>query len=451
MQESRRHWWSVFAICAVAFALRLAMWWLQGDRLNQDIDAYLEIARHLAAGDGFQMGQPPHLTAYRPPLYPLLMAALFVCGGTTATLGLMQVILGTITTALTYRIGQLLRLGPASLLAAACVAIDPLLLQYTSLPMTETLCAMLVAMWCWVLLEFPDCLLSNQRSDPSSGATGSASANYQRWAYPLLHGACFGLICLCRPGFLAAVGFMGLWLMATIVLNWRLMTANALRQFVLACLWSLLGLAIVLTPWVVRNAVVVGKATPATTHGGYTLLLANNPVFYHEVAAQPWGTVWQGHSLNRWQLELESQMAAEGIRPDDEVSRDRWMYRRAWSHIRAEPALFARACLWRGLRFWDLAPWRMPTGYSKFLFWGTALFYGLVTCGMCIGMTRLTAIEWRTWSLLLLLPLTLWLTHLVYWTDMRMRAPVIPILALLAARAIRTPTPKNSLNRQATP
>ncbi len=210
-------------------------------------------------------------------------------------------------------------------------------------------------------------------------------------------------------------------------------------------------MVIVLTPWVVRNAVAVRKATPATTHSGYTLLLANNPVFYHEVAAQPWGTVWQGDSLNRWQLELERQMAAEGIRPDDEVSRDRWMYRRAWSHIRAEPALFARACLWRGLRFWDLAPWRIPAGYSKFLFWGTALFYGLVTCGMCIGMARLTAIEWRTWSLLLLLPLTLWLTHLVYWTDMRMRAPVIPILALLAARAIRSPTPKNSLNRQATP
>ncbi|MDB5338546.1 MAG: putative transrane protein [Planctomycetaceae bacterium] len=439
MQESRRYWWLALVVCGIAFVLRLAMWWLQGDRLNQDIDAYLEIARHLVAGDGFSTGQPLHLTAYRPPLYPLLIAAVFACGGTTATLGLIQVVLGTIVVGLTLRIGHLLNLGRASFLAAGFVAIDPLLLQYTSLPMTETLCATLVAVWCWVMLEFPSWQTLPASASPTLGASATGA--------PLFHGVCFGLICLCRPGFLAAVGLAGVWMLTTTAGNRR---SNPIRPRLVAALFSLLGMAVVLAPWMVRNTFVIGKATPATTHGGYTLLLANNPVFYHEVAAQPWGTVWQGESLNRWQTELESQMAAEGIQPADEVSRDQWMYQKAWTHIRAEPALFSRACLWRGLRFWDLAPWRIPTGYSKYLFWGTAIFYGLLTCGMLVGLGRLSALEWRTWSVLLLLPLTLWLTHLVYWTDMRMRAPVIPILALLAARALRSPDQETPLNRQAT-
>ena len=446
MQESRRHWWLVLAVCGVAFVSRLSIWWLQGWRLDQDLDAYLEIARNLAVGDGFSMGQPPHLTAYRPPLYPLLIAALFACGGTTATLGLMQIVLGTVTAGLTLRVGQRLQLGSASWLAAGGVAIDPLLLQYTSLPMTETLCAVLVAVWCWVLLEFPVC----ERVGGMSGSVDPIHRNHATG--PLLHGVCFGLVCLCRPGFLAAVGLACAWMVATIATKWRSgWTCPTYRCRLCAALWSLIGLTSVLTPWVVRNALVIGTATPATTHGGYTLLLANNPVFYREVVMQPWGTVWQGDSLQRWQTELEGELAAAGIRPDDEVSRDRWMYRRAWSHIRAEPVVFCRACLWRGLRFWDLAPWKIPTGYSKFLFGGTAFYYGLLTCGMLIGLVRLSAVEWRTWSVLLLLPLTLWLTHLVYWTDMRMRAPVIPILALLAARALRSPPHETSLNRSATP
>lgn len=444
MQESRYHWWLVLVICGVACIARAGMLWQQGNRLNQDVDAYMEIAGHLASGDGFAKDQPPHLTAYRPPLLPLLMAAIFKLGGSPFVLGVVHVVLGTISTALTIRVGQLLLLGWASLVTGCIVAVDPLLLQYTVLPMTETLCATLVILWCWVMLEFPT---QTEVGEPLGA-----------W-HSLLHGGCFGLICLCRPGFLAAVGLAGVWLIfqalrraskhglgatgcaraeSTIEGDAGTGTASGTPNPLTLAAWLAVGMIIVLAPWTIRNALVIGKATPATTHGGYTLLLANNPVFYHEVVAQPWGTVWQGDSLNRWQRDLESQMIQEGIATSDEVSRDRWMYRKAFSHIQAEPGLFALACIWRGLRFWDLAPWRAG-GYPQLLVWGTAIFYGIVACGIIVGLFRLTHLEWKTWGLLLLLPLTLWLTHLVYWTDMRMRAPVVPILALLAARGcVRT-------------
>lgn len=446
MQESRHHWWLVLVICGMACIARGGLLWQQGDRLNVDVDAYLEIARHLAAGNGFAKDQPPHLTAYRPPLLPLLLAAIFKLGGSPFILGLVHVALGTLSTGLTIRAGQLLHLGWASLVAGSLVAVDPLLLQYTVLPMTETLCATLVILWCWVTFEFPP-----------RNAAGKPSGTWR----PLLHGACFGFICLCRPGFLAAIGIIGIWLViqvlrrpttpkvgatgsasvkSTIEDKASTGTASGTHHPLKLAACTFIGMMAVLTPWIIRNALVIGKATPATTHGGYTLLLANNPVFYHEVVTQPWGTVWQGDSLNHWQRDLEIQMAGERVPPNDEVSRDKWMYRQAYSNIQAEPGLFVRACVWRGLRFWDLAPWRAG-GYPRLLVWGTAIFYGIVACGIIVGLFSLSHLEWTRWRLLLMLPLTLWLTHLVYWTDMRMRAPVVPILALLAARACVRPSP----------
>lgn len=432
MQELRKHWWLflALAICGIAATARSGMLVTNWRQLLEDRDEYVTIGHNVARRGVFAWGHEPysHLTAYRPPLFPLLVAAVFWWHGSAFHLGIIHVILGTLAVGLTFRVGYLLKLRLGAAIAAGLVAIDPLLLQSTVLAMTETLCATLVIVWCWVLMEFP---------------SWKAGATVPRIWPALLHGICFGLICLCRPGFLAALGLLGVWGIAAIACKWRSLFAQSeFRGQFLAALWSMVGVAIMLSPWVVRNAIVIGKATPATTHGGYTLLLGNNPIYYHEVVAQPWGTVWGGDSLNEWQTRLEMQMRSEGIGRNDEVSRDRWMYRQAWSHILAEPTLFARACLQRGLRFWGLAPWVTPPGYSRFLFWGTAIFYGLVTCGMLIGLARLTSLEWSTWSLLLLLPLTLWLTHLVYWTDMRMRAPVIPILALLAARAIKSPTPK---------
>lgn len=396
------------------------LWW-QRDQLAVDVDAYVEIAFNLARGRGYSLGAPPHATAYRPVLFPLLIAGIVKLEWSMFALGLVHVVLGTLTAGLTFRVGRLLNLGWASFLAAGLVAIDPLLLRATVSPMTETLCATLVMVWSWAVLEYPVDQLSSRRA---------------RAGWGLLHGVCFGLICLCRPGFLAAIGLIGIARICQLIQSyWRPVGLGDVWPIIQATAWNMIGLALVLSPWVIRNAVVIGKATPATTHGGYTLLLGNNPTFYHEVVTQPWGTVWQGESLNRWQLDLEDQMEKAGILPSDEVARDQWMYRQAERYIRAEPLMFGRACVWRSVRFWGLAPWN-SRGLPSKLVWGMSVFYAIVSLGIIVGLWRLSPVEWKTWQILLVLPLTLWITHWFYWTDMRMRAPVVPILALLAARAM---------------
>ena len=68
----------------------------------------------------------------------------------------------------------------------------------------------------------------------------------------------------------------------------------------------------VLTPWVIRNAVKFGAFIPATTHGGYTLLLGNNRVFFEEVVNGPSGR-WHGESLEQWQQEMKTRAVADGV------------------------------------------------------------------------------------------------------------------------------------------
>ena len=59
-------------------------------------------------------------------------------------------------------------------------------------------------------------------------------------------------------------------------------------------------IALVLLPWMIRNLLVLGEPIWTTTHGGYTLALANNPVYYREVLDGPPGRVWTGQDQWLW-------------------------------------------------------------------------------------------------------------------------------------------------------
>ena len=126
------------------------------------------------------------------------------------------------------------------------------------------------------------------------------------------------------------------------------------------------AVAVVLSPWVARNQVQFGRPIVTTTHGGYTLLLGNNPAFYEYLRSGEWGSVWDAK-------ELGPEWAADVRRagPADELQADRRAYREAWTNIRREPGSFFYACLVRIGRLWALAPHQG----SWLLRWGVAAWY----------------------------------------------------------------------------
>ena len=169
------------AVVAVGVLARLALM-VPGFEPRTDPDRYLVLARSLAEGKGFALGGRP--TAYRPPLYPILLTPLVATLGDQLAWGVaaLHLVLGAGTVALTALAGRRWGLSPArALIASAIVACDPVLLAQARVVMTETPSAFLVA-----------AVLAALAGDARRG--------------PLLGGLAFGLAALCRPSFLPAAG-----------------------------------------------------------------------------------------------------------------------------------------------------------------------------------------------------------------------------------------------------
>ncbi len=89
------------AIFAVALAVRIAyvLVFLRNYHPQTDAQHYIDIATQLAHGNGFAADYPygfEHATAFRPPLYPLLLGTAFAIFGVhLAVAQALNVILGS--------------------------------------------------------------------------------------------------------------------------------------------------------------------------------------------------------------------------------------------------------------------------------------------------------------------------------------------------------------------
>jgi hypothetical protein len=466
----------VFALAVAARTAAVRHWY---DDLSRDRDVYLALAAGLAEERGYSIPGTTTPTAYRPPLYPLVLVPVHAASAASAR-GLLHGFLGVATVGLTCVLGRRLGLGPGGvLLAAVLVSVDPLLVRYTASLMTETLATFLGTLLLVTLTPRRAPTPSNMRTVVGRRLRWWANA---AWTSPALAGVVLGLCVLCRPTFLAFGLLLALGMVLAMLreqssrprdLGRRLCRARAGHGAVM-----LIAAALTVAPWVARNWWVLGAPVLTTTHGGYTLLLANNEVYYREVVEgtgeEERRSVWQGEGPGgqvAWADGLNREMDALGI--SGEIARDRWMSGQAWNVIRRNPQTFVRASLLRLRRFWAIAPLSGETspvpdlvrGGVMVFFAGTfaAAAIGLGFLGRCVGSRRrrvdarpacradrgagdgtvpgrhdtpLDGDDFRAvalWGPPVLLVASLVCVHLLYWTDARMRAPVVPVVCLLAA------------------
>jgi hypothetical protein len=360
-----------------------------------DPDNYLSLARSVAVGKGLQLHGRP--TAYRPPLYPIMLAPLvrMPIGTLAGRIAVLHLVLGGATVWLTAAaaVGSRLSVG-RTLFAAAVAACDPVLVAQSRSVMTETPAACLVA-------------------------ASLAGLSTRGWAGPITGGVALGLAVLCRPSLLAAALLV---IAAAFLAQPGQISERLGRGAVIA-----MTLCIVLLPWAIRNTLVLGEPVWTTTHGGYTLALANNPVYYRDVLHGPSGGVWTGH--DQWLWWDSVNRATAGM---SEGQADRYLRNSVVRLARERPGDFAHAAVARLFHFWSIAPASAvyPAGvrYATMI-WTLPLFMALV-----LGLLQQACWRWaRIAAPLFVIGLTI--VHAFFWSDLRMRAPIVPAIALLAASA----------------
>jgi hypothetical protein len=442
---------ALVAILVLGLGLRVAEAWDGRDPVY-DAAAYAAIAANLAEGEGFTAGagatQPS--SNYSPGL-PLFVAGLYeATGGEHERFARIALaLIGTLSVLFAYLIGRRLAssLGSSAyrstsnspafavgLVAAGAVAVYPALIEYQGMLMGEPLAATLLSGVVLAVLwasdpprGWPEGAGSRTYTSPA-GPPPSGQDPRARWLVP---GLLLGALALVRPEYLAIA-----FLLALVVFARRARSEWHLGLVQAAVL--LAGLAIVVAPWTIRNAVALDRLVPVSTGGGQVLFAGtylpsdgDPEAVGTEVVERHPGLFGRG-AAGRLRLEQILARLAASRYPDLETDQAlaRMGRERLWDALTAEPvelAGFVVAKAWRTWTYGARDVVRDP---------GWELFHWAL---VALGLLGLGLLAWqRRWEALLLGTIFAAITLLsaLLVASPRRVLVLIPLLAPLAGLAI---------------
>lgn len=213
---------------------------------------YIDIARQLGAFNGHPDIAGERATAYWPPLFPIGLAGWqWIFGESIRTSQLMGVVTGAATIVLTGGLGRAVVSRAVGLVAAALVAVCPFLIAVDGSLMSETLYLPLVLL----ALVF-----------------AHRAREHPRWWSWALLGAAIGLASLARGD--------ALFLVVVVMIPVALLARPSWQQFVVRVGVGIVAVGVVVSPWVIRNAVEVGEPTLSTVSASAVIAVSNCDATY---------------------------------------------------------------------------------------------------------------------------------------------------------------------------
>ena len=407
-----RTWLLVFV---AALAVRLAYTWLAagpGAAPSSDAAEYDAVAWNLARGAGFSLGagDGAYPTAFVSPVVPWLTSFVYRASGHVYFAALvLQCVIGALVPVLLYGLAGLLFGTPVARLSAWLAVFDPLLVFFSGYLLTETsfAAALLLALLAtvhWV---------RTPRRGRSLGA-----------------GMLWGLAALTRPTALLLPLVMAAW--AWVPIGLTVQPRERKRQI----LFLLLGTALVVAPWTLRNAAALKAFVPVTTGAGRALLDSNNDRVWNDPALR-------GNALTVYSIEPY----ASELRGHSEPETDRRARAIALAFLREHAGEWPAAAAAKIGRMWRLGAeggttgsWQRPGSplapvlrlLDPLLLWSVPVF--LLALAGVIDTLRGSRRWFQAVGLIPLLYTTLLAT--VFWGALRIRVPVQPMVLLYAAAGI---------------
>ncbi|MCX7792000.1 MAG: glycosyltransferase family 39 protein [Chloroflexaceae bacterium] len=423
----------------IAFLVRLGFVFTFGNEekiydSNQDQYIYIDLAKNLVAGKGYQLSYgvfvaSPHTpTAIQPPTYPFFVASVFATfGESLLAVRVIQAILSALVCVTALFIGGLAVNFSVGLASGIVAAFYPLYVMYTRPIMTETIYTLLLA-----LIVLVAVIILRVRG--------------YLWLYPLL-GLLMALLFLTRP---EAVLFFPLvlgLLVIPVLRRWQ-----PIRHLIGGLVLIALTFGLTVTPWVL-----------------FTWRTQGEPLLFPNKRWGNWDANWlryQRENNPTWKegcTTTELECAIPNFDRLTELERDRYTIKLMTEFVREHPNIALRYAASRVLMSYPVIPREVlppPLGYlgererptdgyapdslddfpsyqrpvEQLRVW---LFCGLLFLSLVAALLAFTRREW-----LVLLPGAMVLTNIVtaFITQgrERYRLPIDLYLIILAVYAVVT-------------
>jgi len=401
------------AVLAVALVARLVWALSRPEQFTfPDSGRYHGVARNIVSGRGMVLSRAYRYLipsgddvetyyAHSDPGYSVFLAGLYTVGlDSRRAVRVAQALLDTATVLLVMLLGWRLFGRCAGVAAGAVAALEPLLVFFSGMVLTETLFTLLLTGSLVALVA---------SRGPGGDGADECEPEQRSVARRMLAAAAWGA--LAGVGSLVKSAFF-MFLPMVAAADVIIARGPERRSRMKAQALALAVWAAVLAPWTVRNAVLLGEFVPTTTRNGIAL--------YGSLAPDATGG-WDP-CCDSW--------PAKDMAPLGEVGRDRVLRRRALESAARNPLRTVGLAFIKEARLWSPVP--LARAYRKAAYW----FVGIASFLLLIGAASAGAIlmrsEWRRWCPALAPAAYLTILMFVFAGSVRYRVPAHAALAVLA-------------------
>ncbi|HEX6880912.1 MAG TPA: glycosyltransferase family 39 protein [Terriglobales bacterium] len=397
--DQDRPWWTrqLTLMIVAAFVMRLLFMLAGRTYIFSDIHNHFgfgfetgSIAGAIARGEGFSspFGEPTGPTAWSGPIYPYLLAGLFqVFGLFSNTSAIVILAVNSLFAALTcwpiYRIGSYVFGRRVGLLAGWMWALVPFFYRWAITWVWDPpVSAFLLGWGALIALEIED-------------------ASWKRW---LGFGALGGIAALVNPALSTLFPLLILWAV------WKLRKQiNALPQ----AIGALAIMAVLISPWLIRNRIVLGEWVYLRDNAGFEFSLGN-------FAGSP-GVPWSGAhpAVNRRVFEQYKEMG--------ELAFIEKKHQNAMNWVHQHPGDFLMLSLKRVKDFWDGSELNYEPLTDPWRPWMVMLESAPALLGLLIACVRRVRLLGPIALVLLVYPLP----YYIVYTNPRYRHAIEPFLVIL--------------------
>ena len=371
-----------------------------------DSESYWSLGKSIAEGRPYTYG-PEEWRIFRMPGYPLILAGYFRVFGTQASLlgaRLLGCLLGGVSVLLTAWLARRLFDEKGALLAALMVALYPGAIMMSVLVLSEALFVPLMLFQLILLVKLAE------------SSIGSDCFPRCQLLVSLSVGLVGGLATLVRPSWILLTPLAAVALVA--------LSKGERRRAGIAATLMILGMAVVMTPWWVRNWKISGQFVITTSQTGASLYDG-----LHKCAT--------GASDMSFLPEfIEEQRAADAsaVSRDDglfELRLDRRLRRAAIDWAQAHPGQVVKLAAIKTARTWNIWPNEpsLQNGWIR-----VVVFFGYLP-PLVLGAAGAWRLGRERWSVLICLVPAVYLTllHAAFVGSIRYRQPAMMAVIVLAA------------------